>query len=396
MTATRMRTQVAIIGAGPAGLLLSQLLHLAGIESIVLESKSRHYVEHRVRAGLLEQSSVDLFTATGLGERLRRDSLVHDGVNLAFGGDLHRIDMYALTGRRISIYGQQEIVKDMIAVRLAAGGEILFEAAAHAIEGLDTEKPVIRLKHDGVDKVLACDFVAGCDGFHGIARDAFPTDLLSPYDRTFPFAWLGMLAEAPPSADELIYCHHQNGFALFTMRSPTLSRLYLQVEPDEDVANWPDDRIWSELNLRLGKNHGIKVNEGPISQKTVTPMRSFVAEPMRHGRLFIAGDAAHIVPPTGAKGMNLAVADIDVLAKALVAFYQQNSSDRLDTYTRDCLKRVWRAQHFSWWMTSMLHRLPGLSAFDARRQLAELETVTSSQAGATFLAENYTGLPLGM
>jgi p-hydroxybenzoate 3-monooxygenase len=396
MTAENMRTQVGIIGAGPAGLLLSQLLHLAGIDSIVIESKSRHYVEHRVRAGLLEQSSFDLLNAAGLGERMRRESLVHDGINLAFGGALHRIDMHALTGRRVMIYGQQEAVKDMIAVRLAAGGEILFEAEARAIEGHDTGTPLIRFRHENIDKTIACDFVAGCDGFHGIAREAFPNGFLSAYDRTYPFAWLGVLAEAPPSADELIYCHHPNGFALFTMRSPSVSRLYLQVEPDEDVKNWSDDRIWGELALRLGNHFGVKVNEGPISQKSVTPMRSFVAEPMQHGRLFMAGDAAHIVPPTGAKGMNLAVADVDVLAKALIAFFKQGNSDRIDNYTRDCLKRVWRAQHFSWWMTSMLHRQQGASAFDIRRQLAELETVTSSNAGATFLAENYAGLPLGM
>ena len=391
-----MRTQVGIIGAGPAGLLLSHLLHLAGIESVVLEAKNRHYVEHRVRAGLLEQSSVDLINESGLGARMQRESLVHDGINLCFGGKLHRIDMYALTGRRVSIYGQQECVKDMIAVRLAAGGAILFEAEAYALEGIDTDAPVIHFKHDGLDTTLACDFIAGCDGFHGIARDTIPQNILHNYDRTYPFAWLGMLAEAPPSADELIYCHHPSGFALFTMRSPTVSRLYLQVEPDEDVNNWSDDRIWSELNLRLGKHHGIKVNEGEITQKVVTPMRSFVAEPMRHGRLFIAGDAAHIVPPTGAKGMNLAVADIDVLSKALIAFYRQGRADLLETYTQNCLKRIWRAQHFSWWMTSMLHPLPGAGAFDAKRQLAELEAVTSSQAGSTFLAENYAGLPLGM
>jgi p-hydroxybenzoate 3-monooxygenase len=391
-----MRTQVGIIGAGPAGLLLSHLLHLAGIDSVVLESKSRHYVEHRVRAGLLEQASVDLFNAVGLGDRMQRESLVHDGINLCFGGALHRIDMYALTGRRVSIYGQQESVKDIIAARLAAGGEILFEAEACALADLETDTPAIHFKHDGDDKVLSCDFIAGCDGFHGVAREAFPHGVLRHYDRTYPFAWLGMLAEAPPSAEELIYCHHPNGFALFTMRSATVSRLYLQVEPDEEVKNWSDDRIWSELNLRLGSNHGIKVSEGPITQKAVTPMRSFVAEPMRHGRLFIAGDAAHIVPPTGAKGMNLAIADIDVLSKALIGFYRQGRNDLLDTYTQDCLKRIWRAQHFSWWMTSMLHSLRGASAFDARRQLAELETVTSSRAGATFLAENYAGLPLGM
>jgi p-hydroxybenzoate 3-monooxygenase len=287
-------------------------------------------------------------------------------------------------------------VKDMIAARLVDGGEILFEAEARRIEGHETKKPVIHFRHAGSDESITCDFVAGCDGFHGIARDAFPKGFLSAYDRIYPFAWLGMLAEAPPSAEELVYCHHRNGFALFTMRSPTLSRLYLQVEPDEDVKNWPDERIWSELNLRLGMHQSIKVNEGKISQKAVTPMRSFVAEPMQKGRLFIAGDAAHIVPPTGAKGMNLAVADIDVLAKALIAFYQHGRSDLIETYTRDCLKRVWRAQHFSWWMTSMLHRLPGASAFDERRQLAELETVTSSTACATFIAENYAGLPLGM
>jgi p-hydroxybenzoate 3-monooxygenase len=388
-----MQTQVGIIGAGPAGLLLARLLHLQGISCVVLESRSRDYVENRVRAGLLEQGSVDLMIEAGVGERLQREAMVHDGLEFIFEGKRRRIDMQALIGRRVYIYGQQETVKDMIAVNLAAGVPIVFEAEAKEIAGLDGTKPSIRYVAQGREEVLTCDYVAGCDGFHGIARDTIPPAMLRGHDRTYPFGWLGILAEAAPTNHELLYVHNPRGFALFTMRSPTVSRCYLQVPPDEEVEAWSDDRIWDELDRRLGKHDGLTLSTGRITQKSVTPMRSYVAEPMRHGRMFIAGDAAHIVPPTGAKGMNLAIADIYVLAKAFTAFYKTNDATLFDRYEELCLKRIWRAQHFSWWMTSMLHIMPEASPFDIKRQIAELETVTGSRAGQTLVAENYAGLP---
>jgi len=388
-----MRTQVGIIGAGPAGLLLSHLLHLEGIESVILESRSRDYCEQRIRAGLLEQGSVDLLNATGLGERMRRESLVHDGIEICFRNQHRRIDIHELTGRQVSIYGQQEIVKDIIAQRLADGGTILFEAQAKEVGGFEGDKPFIRFEHNGSEQTLECDYIAGCDGFHGISREAIPANLFKGYDRQYPFAWLGMIVAAPPTSPELIYCHHPEGFALFTMRSPTVSRLYLQVAVDEDAKNWSEDRIWSAFERRLGEHEGLKVSKGKLSQIAVTPMRSFVTEPMRVGRMFLAGDSAHIVPPTGAKGMNLAIADVSVLARAFIAYYKKNRTDLFDAYSETCMKRVWRAQHFSWWMTSMMHPTSG-SDFDNERQIAELEAVTSSRAGSTFLAENYSGLPL--
>lgn len=388
-----MQTQVGIIGAGPAGLLLARLLHLNGISCVVLESRSRSYVEQRLRAGLLEQGSVDLMTASGLGERLQREAMVHDGVEFIFEGQRRRIDMQELIGRRVYIYGQQEAVKDMIEVNLAAGVPILFEAQATHIEGLDTDIPSIHFASGGQEQMLSCDYVAGCDGFHGISRATLPASELRGYDREYPFGWLGILVDAPPTHHELLYCHSSRGFALFTMRSTRISRCYLQVPPDEDEASWSDDRIWSEFEMRLGKHDGLTLSTGPILQKSVTPMRSYVAEPMRHGRLFIAGDAAHIVPPTGAKGMNLAIADVYVLAKAMTKFYHRKDSSLFDGYESTCLKRIWRAQHFSWLMTSMLHVMPDAQPFDRRRQIAELETVTGSAAGRTLIAENYAGLP---
>jgi p-hydroxybenzoate 3-monooxygenase len=389
----KMHTQVGIIGAGPAGLLLARLLHLQGISSVILESRSRDYVENRVRAGLLEQGSVDLMVASGVGERLQRECMAHDGLEFIFEGKRRRIDMQALIGRRVYIYGQQEAVKDMIAVNLAAGVPIIFEAEAKEVGGLDTARPFIRFVVEGKEETLTCDYIAGCDGFHGICRDAIPAPLLRGHDRVYPFGWLGILAEAAPTNHELLYVHNPRGFALFTMRSATVSRCYLQVPPDEDEANWSDDRIWDELGKRLGKHDGMPLSTGRIMQKSVTPMRSYVAEPMRHERLFIAGDAAHIVPPTGAKGMNLAIADIYVLAKAFTAFYKSNDTSLFDRYEEICLKRIWRAQHFSWWMTSMLHIMPDASPFDLKRQIAELETVTGSRAGQTLVSENYAGLP---
>jgi p-hydroxybenzoate 3-monooxygenase len=387
-----MRTQVGIVGAGPAGLLLSFLLQRAGIDSVILENRSRQYVIERVRAGLLEQGTVDMVHHLGLGERLAQEGLAHHGLELRFGGQNHRIPLTELTGKTVTIYGQNELVTDLIDARLASGGPLLFEAEAFELTGLDTSSPQIRFRHEGREQVLDCDFVAGCDGFHGICRPAVESEL-TLYDREYPFGWLGVLSESPPVSEELIYVNHERGFALFTMRSRTLSRLYLQCVPDEDIDNWPDARIWEELHLRLGDGGGRTLVEGPIVQKGVTPMRSFVAAPMRHGRLFLAGDAAHIVPPTGAKGLNLAAADVRVLAHALAEFYADASIRLIDLYSDVCLRRVWKAQRFSWWMTSMLHRFEDHLPFDRRVQQAELDYVTGSRAGSTSLAENYVGLP---
>jgi p-hydroxybenzoate 3-monooxygenase len=389
-----MRTQVGIVGAGPAGLLLSHLLHLAGIESVVVEARSRAYVEERIRAGVLEDWVARLLVEAGLGERLRREGLVHHGIELKFEGGRHRIDFADLTGKAVTVYGQHEVVRDLIKARLAAGASIAFEAADVAVHDLDSPRPRITYRAEGRDETLDCDFVAGCDGFHGICRPAIPEGVLRLYDRIYPFAWLGILANAPPSAEELIYAHHADGFGLLSMRSPEVSRLYLQCAPDEDIANWPDERIWAELQRRLAGGEGWNLTEGPVTQKGITAMRSFVAEPMRHGRLFLAGDSAHIVPPTGAKGMNLAIADVTVLSRALEAFYGGRGTDALDAYSDTCLRRIWKVQRFSWWMTSLLHRFDDASPFDERRQVAELAYVTSSRAAATTLAENYVGLPL--
>jgi p-hydroxybenzoate 3-monooxygenase len=385
-----MRTQVAIVGAGPAGLVLGHLLHRRGIEAVVLEDRDRAYVEARVRAGVLEQGTVDLLGELGVDERLRREGLVHHGLELRFAGRGHRIDLSGLTGgRAITIYGQQEVVKDLIAARLAFGGALAFEVSEVRIEGIDGERPRVRYLHDGAEQVLEADFVAGCDGFHGVSRQTVPDGVLTCFERDLPFAWLGVLVDAPPVSDELIYCRHERGFALASLRSPRISRLYLQVAPDEDPAAWPDERIWGELSVRFA----MELRPGPILERGVAPLRSFVAEPMRCGRLFLAGDAAHIVPATGAKGLNLAVADVRVLAEALDAFYARGDESLLDAYSDTCLRRVWRVQQFSSWMTSMLHRFPDDDAFGARLQLAQLEAIVGSRAAATALAENYVGLP---
>jgi p-hydroxybenzoate 3-monooxygenase len=388
-----MRTQVGIVGAGPAGLLLAHLLDRAGVDCVVLEARSRTYCEERQRAGLLEQGTVDLLNDLGVGERLAREGLVHHGLALRFEGVSHRIPLSDLTGgKSVVIYGQTEVVKDLIAARLASGREIRFEAEAVALEGLDTATPSIRFREHGREDTLTCEFVAGCDGFHGICRAALPASALTIYERDYPFGWIGILSDSPPVSHELIYVNHDRGFALFTMRSPHVSRLYLQCEVDEDIANWPDARIWEELRQRLGE-HDPPLPHGAVTQKNVTPMRSFVAAPMRHGALFLAGDAAHIVPPTGAKGLNLAAADVRVLARALIAFYTERSPRLLECYSDVCLKRVWKAQRFSWWMTSMLHRFHNDTSFERRMQLAELDYITGSPAGMTTLAENYVGLP---
>ena len=392
-----MRSQVGIVGAGPAGLMLSHLLHLEGIESVVLEYRSRDYIENRIRAGVLEQNTVDMLTDSGVGDRMKKEGMVHHGIELRFGGQGHRIDMHELTsGRAITVYGQHEVVKDLIATRLDAGGQILFEAEAVSVHDLDTSTPRIRFQKDGEDQELTCDVIAGCDGFHGVCRPSIPEGALTVYERKYPFAWLGILAETPPSSEELIYTYHERGFALHSMRSPELTRLYIQCDPDDDIQDWSDERIWEELHTRLATEEGWALAEGPILEegKGITPMRSFLVEPMQYGRLFLAGDAAHVVTPTGAKGMNLAVADVRVLARALTEFYESGRTDLLDRYSESCLQRVWRAQHFSWWMTSMLHRFDDDDVFRHRLQLAELDYVTSSQTAAATLAENYVGLPL--
>jgi p-hydroxybenzoate 3-monooxygenase len=390
-----MRTQVAIVGAGPAGLMLSHLLHLEGIESIVLESHSRKHIEDRVRAGVLEQGTVDLLIETGVGERLKRAGLRHCGIELSFNGCRHRIDFAGLTGgRAVTIYAQHEVIKDLVKARLEAGGSILFEVTEVGIRGFDSSSPAVSFRHHAAPCEIRCDFIAGCDGFHGVSRPSIPGGALAVYDRVYPFAWLGILAQAHPASRELVYTNHERGFALFSMRSPEITRLYLQCEPDEDLDQWPDQRIWDELHVRLTTRDGWTPTQGPVLQKSIAGMRSFVVEPMQYGRLFLAGDAAHIVPPTGAKGLNLAVADVRVLARGLAEFYASGRTGLLDRYSEICLRRVWKVQRFSWWMTSMLHRFAGDSAFDQRRQIAELDYVTSSHAAMTSLAENYVGLPM--
>jgi p-hydroxybenzoate 3-monooxygenase len=386
-----VRTQVAIVGAGPAGLMLAHLLSLEGIESIVIESRTREYVEHRVRAGVLEQGSVDLLDATGVGARMRSEGLVHHGIRLRFGGGDHRIDFGALTGgRAITVYGQQEIVKDLIAVRLAVGHPILFEVSDVHLHAIDTEHPSVSFLLDGASMTIECDIVAGCDGFHGVSRDTIPAGVLTTYERDYPFAWLGILAAVAPSSEELIYCYQERGFALLSMRSPSVSRLYLQVPADERIGDWPDARIWEELQRRLAADNW-SLAEGPVIEKGISALRSFVVEPMQYGRLFLSGDAAHIVPPTGAKGMNLALRDVSVLAQAVAAFFSTGETRLLDAYSASCLRRVWRAQHFSWWMTSMLHRFPDSDDYQAQLQLAQLAYTIDSRAASTSLAENYVG-----
>jgi p-hydroxybenzoate 3-monooxygenase len=390
-----LRTQVGIVGAGPAGLLLSHLLHLEGIESVVLEERSRQHIEERVRAGVLEQGTVDLFKEAGVGERMMRQGLVHQGIELQFGGRRHRINFQELTGgKTVMIYAQHEVVKDLTSARIAAKGQILFDVEGVSVHDFDGQKPKIRFCKDGVPQELSCDFIAGCDGFHGVCRPSIPAGVLTQFERIYPLAWLGILVEAPPSAKELIYAHHEAGFALLSMRSLEISRLYIQCAPDEELSGWPDERVWLELHKRLQTADGWKLREGPVLQKSITGMRSFVVEPMQCGRLFLAGDSAHIVPPTGAKGLNLAAADIRVLARALAEFYASRKTQLLDRYSETCLPRVWKVQRFSWWMTSMLHRFVDDNPFDQRRQLAELDYVTSSRAAAQSLAENYVGLPM--
>ncbi len=388
-----MRTQVAIIGAGPAGLLLAHLLHLDGIDSVVIEARSQSYVENRIRAGVLEHHVVDVLDQTGLGARMHREGLRHEGTGLLFGGVLHRIDFQALVGHSVMVYGQHEVVRDLIAARQATGAPLLFDCADVAVSGFQEGSPEVRFTHDGQAHVLQCDLIAGCDGFHGVCRPALPAGSWRGYDRVYPFGWLGILAEAPPSADELIYANHDHGFALCSQRSTTVQRMYLQCAPDEDAAAWSDDRIWSELSVRLACD-GFRLQTGRIFQKGVTPMRSYVAEPMQCGRLFLAGDAAHIVPPTGAKGMNSAVGDVLLLSRAVGRWYGTGEDAGLQGYSAAALRRIWKVQRFSWWMTTLFHRFDGASDFDRRVQLAELDYVVNSREASAALAENYVGLPL--
>jgi p-hydroxybenzoate 3-monooxygenase len=389
-----VRTQVGIVGAGPAGLLLGQLLHVNGIDSVIVENRSRNYVIDRVRAGVLEQGTVDLMNAMGVGAGLRRAGLRHDGLYVSFRGYRHRIDLADLTGgRAITIYGQNEVVRDLIDARIQMTRPLYFEAEGVSVDALESSNPVIRFRHNGSDQEVRCDFVAGCDGFHGICRPSIPDGVLTIHERVYPFAWLGILAEAVPSSDELVYTYHSRGFALLSMRSPKITRLYFQVPSVEPIENWSDEAIWAEMLERMTTRDGWRPNVGRVIQKSVAPMRSFVAAPMRYGRLFLAGDSAHIVPPTGAKGLNLAASDVLVLARALKAFYEDGRTQWLDEYSDVCVRRVWKAQRFSWWMTSTLHRFPDQSAFDDERQLADLDYLTSSRAAMTSLAEQYVGLP---
>ena len=388
-----MRTQVGIVGSGPSGLLLSQLLHLKGIDTVVLESRSRDYVLARIRAGVIEQGTQRLLDEAQVGTRMRREGLVHDGIELAFAGRRHRIDFRALTGGSVVVYGQTEITRDLMEAREAAGGAVFYEAEVTAAEGFEGGKPRLRYLHQGAEHTLDCDFIAGCDGFHGVCRQSVPASAIQTFERVYPFGWLGLLTHTRPAAEELIYAAHPNGFALASMRSRAVSRSYIQVGSDEKAENWSDDRFWDEFKRRIGEQAADTLETGPAIEKSIAFARSFVAAPMRFGRLFLAGDAAHIVPPTGAKGLNLAASDVRYLARALIEHYEEKSDAALDDYSYRCLARIWKAERFSWWMTNLLHRFPENGAFGTQMQLAELDYLVHSQAAMTSLAENYIGLP---
>ena len=389
-----MRTQVGIIGAGPSGLLLSQLLHLKGIDTVVLERRSAEYVLSRIRAGVLEQGMVDLLNEAQVGDRMAREGLIHEGIELSFAGRRHRIDMKELTGGSVvTVYGQTELTKDLMDARDAIGGKIVYEAEDVRPHDFDTDSPRLTYRKHGLQHEVSCDYIAGCDGYHGVSRQSVPQEALRTYERVYPFGWLGVLSNTPPVSDELIYNNHERGFALCSMRSHTRSRYYIQCEFDENLDEWSDDRFWDELRARLPNDAAEALQTGHSIEKSIAPLRSFVAEPMRFGRLFLAGDAAHIVPPTGAKGLNLAASDIYFLSRALIGFYESGRTDLIDSYSEKSLRRIWKAERFSWWMTSLLHRFPEASPFDTRVQLAELDYVIGSQAAATALAENYVGLP---
>ncbi|MBO6559576.1 MAG: 4-hydroxybenzoate 3-monooxygenase [Nisaea sp.] len=391
-----MKTQVGIIGAGPAGLMLAQVLRQHGIDSVILEQRSEDYVLSRIRAGVLEHPAVEFLHAMGAGERLAKEGMPHEGIDMLFRGEKRRIDFPSLTGgKKVTVYGQQEVVKDLIRLKKEFDGQILFEAENVAIHGAESDSPSLSFIYGGEQKTLACDFIAGCDGFHGVARQSIPEAKLKLFEKVYPFAWLGILADAAPAQDELIYSRHDNGFALFSMRSPEVTRLYLQCDPEENLDEWPDSRVWDELHRRLEAKDGFRVNEGRITRKDVTPMRSFVCETMRHGRLFLAGDAAHIVPPTGAKGLNLAAGDVKLLSDALAVYFKSGDTTQLDGYEALALKRIWAAQRFSWFMTRLLHKDPGANAFDEEVQFADLDYFTGTEAGRRTIAENYVGLPFG-
>ena len=389
-----MRVQVAIIGAGPSGLLLGQLLHRAGIDAIIVEQRGSDYVLARIRAGVLEQGAVDLLDRAGVGARLHAQGLVHGGVELCFAGARHRIDLRGLTGgKNVTVYGQTEVTKDLMDARQAAGAKTVYEAEEVSIHDFDSERPNVRYRKNGVEHEIDCDFVAGCDGFHGVCRQSLPQAAIRTYERVYPFGWLGLLSDTPPVSGELIYVNHERGFALCSMRSRSRSRYYLQCALDEKIEAWPDERFWDELRLRLDASAAARLVTGPALEKSIAPLRSFVAEPMRFGRLFLAGDAAHIVPPTGAKGLNLAASDIHYLSAALIDYYASGDTGELDVYSAKCLRRIWQAERFSWWMTNLLHRFPESGAFGQKIQLAELDYLVGSAAASAALAENYVGLP---
>jgi len=387
-----MRTQVAIVGAGPSGLLLGQLLHNHGIANVILEQRTAEYVLGRIRAGVIEQGAVDLLDQAGVGARMRREGLIHEGIEISHGGERHRIDFRALTGKNVMIYGQTEITRDLMDARAAAGAMTVYKAEDVSLDGIETDRPRVRYRCDGVESEIACEFIAGCDGFHGVSRQTIPDKAVQTYERVYPFGWLGVLTDTPPVSPELIYAHHDHGFALCSMRSKTRSRLYIQCRLDDDVEDWPDGRFFEELKLRLDPQAAASLVTGPSIEKSIAPLRSFVAEPMRFGRLFLAGDAAHIVPPTGAKGLNLAASDVYYLWQALTEFYAEKSQAGLDAYSARALARVWQAERFSWWMTSLLHRFPEASGFDQKIQRAELAYLVRTRTAQTVLAENYVGL----
>ncbi len=389
-----LTTSVCIIGSGPAGLLLSQMLSNAGIDTIVIDRQNRAHIESRIRAGVLEQGTVKAMEDAGVADRLHREGLVHDGFDLAFDGIRHRINLRALTGKTVTVYGQTEVTKDLFAKRIAEGGRFFFDVADVVPADLTTDRPQVHFMHDGEPVTVFCDYVAGCDGFHGVSRNAIPADILKTYERIYPFGWLGVLTERPPVSDELIYANHDRGFALCSMRSETRSRYYVQCGIDDDVADWPDDRFWEELRMRIGPETAAHLQTGPSFEKSIAPLRSFVAEPMRYGNLFLAGDAAHIVPPTGAKGLNLAVADIRILSRALIERYQRNDTRYINTYSQTVLSRVWKVERFSWQMSNLMHQFPDNTPFEKKMQRAEFEYVTQSEAASRAIAENYVGLPL--
>jgi p-hydroxybenzoate 3-monooxygenase len=390
-----VRTQIAIVGAGPAGMFLAHMLRAEGIDAVVIERRDRSYVEGRVRAGVLEQITVDVMRRLGIAERLNMLGLTHGGTNLLLDGRLIHIDMAALTGgSSVTVYGQQEVMKDLFDAARERGVEIIWNASKVALHNIDTEQPFVTWSGLQGDTRIDCDFIVGCDGYHGVSRSAIPPHILKNFERTYPFGWLGILADVPPVDDELVYANHDRGFALASMRSPTRSRYYLQCRLDEKISDWPDERFWDELAVRLGPQLATKLTRGCSIEKAIAPLRSFVAEPMRWGRLFLAGDAAHIVPPTGAKGMNLAVSDVIMLSEAFTDFYRKNSIHGIDSYSSRALSRVWKAERFSWWFTSLTHRFPGMDGFDRRIQVAEMDYISGSEAAQRSLAENYVGLPL--